>query len=105
MNYDALRATPGRDAFELRGQGVKVLSENELLTERGERIHTGESDALNRQFAQSFTEHFGELAKKYPIYAELRNVFDLALVAAVLKSQDLPGQIGWEMSHLLQQSQ
>ncbi|MDP6448173.1 MAG: DUF1598 domain-containing protein, partial [Pirellulaceae bacterium] len=34
-NYSALRTTPDRNAFELRGQGVKVLSENEMLTERG----------------------------------------------------------------------
>jgi len=104
LNYEGVRSTKAADAFSLHGPGVKVLSENELLTERGERIHTGESDALNSQFAQSFTKHFADLAKKYPIYAELRNVFDVALVAAVLKSQDLPGQVGWEMSHLLDAS-
>jgi hypothetical protein len=104
LNYEAVRSTKSADAFSIHGPGVKVLSENELLTERGERIHTGESDALNSQFAQSFTKHFAELAKKYPIYAELRNVFDLALVAGVLKAQDLPGQVEWEMTHLLDES-
>jgi hypothetical protein len=99
LNYDALAATDNRDAFELRGSGVKVLSENEFLTERGERIHTGESDALTRGFAESFTKHFDKLATKYPIYAELRNVFDLSLVAAVMQSHDLPGQVGWHMTH------
>jgi Protein of unknown function (DUF1598) len=101
MNYDAVRSTESADAFSLHGSGVKVLSENELLTERGERVHTGKSDALNSQFAQSFTKHFADLANKYPVYAELRNVFDLSLVAAVLHSQDLPGQVDWEMTHLL----
>lgn len=104
LNYEAVRSTKAGDAFSLHGPGVKVLSENELLTERGERIHTGESDALNSQFAHSFTKHFAELAKKYPIYAELRNVFDLALVAGVLKAQDLPVQVDWEMAHLLDES-
>ncbi|MBC8354286.1 MAG: DUF1598 domain-containing protein [Planctomycetes bacterium] len=101
MNYDSVRTTKSADAFSIHGSAVKVLSENELLTERGERVHTGGSDALNSQFAQSFTKHFAGLSKKYPIYAELRNIFDLALVAAVLKSQDLPGQVDWEMAHLL----
>lgn len=99
LNYQDLRATPARDAFELRGQGVKVLSENELLTEQGERRHTGKSDELNLQFARSFTLHFDRLAATYPIYAELRNVFDLALVAAVMRSEDLPGQVGWHRTH------
>ena len=99
MDYDALRATPIRNAFELRGQGVKVLSENEMLTQRGARIHTGKSDELNEQFAHSFSKHFQALATKYPIYAELQNVFDLALVSALIVAEDLPGQVDWHMTH------
>lgn len=99
LNYDAVNATQARNAFELRGQGVQVLSENELLTQRGERVHTGKSDELNGEFAHSFTKHFPELAAKYPIYAELKNIFDLALVAALLKAEDLPNQVDWHMTH------
>ena len=99
VNYDAVQATEGHDAFELRGQGVKVLSENELLTERGDRVHTGKADAMNRQFTESFTKHFPALAAKYPVYAELQNIFDLALVAALVKSHDLTAQSGWEMAY------
>lgn len=100
MNYAALQATPERNAFQIRGQGVQVLSENELLTQRGERIHTGQSDELNTQFAHSFTKHFPSLAAKYPVYADLQNVFDLALVAALLVAEDLPGQADWHLLHL-----
>lgn len=99
MNYDAVSATEAHNAFEFKGQGVRVLSENELLTARGERVHTGKSDDLNSEFAHSFTKHFAELSAKYPIYAELKNIFDLALVAALLKSQDLPNQVGWQMGY------
>jgi hypothetical protein len=99
VNYDAVQTTEGHDAFEIRGQGVKVLSENELLTERGQRVHTGQADALNRQFTESFTKHFPALAAKYPVYAELRNLFDLALVASIIRYQDLPGQTGWHMTY------
>jgi hypothetical protein len=99
LNYGALRATPERDGFALRGPGVKVLSENELLTERGERVATGKSDHLNAKFAQSFTKHFEQLAVKYPVYAELRNLCDLALVAALIRSHDLSGQGDWHLTH------
>jgi len=105
LNYDALTASKGHDAFELRGQGVKVLSENELLTERGERVHTGKSEGPTLDFAHSFTKHFDRLADKYPIYAELRNVFDLALVAALVRAEDLPGQVDWHMTHFLGESE
>jgi hypothetical protein len=99
LNYDALRATPERDAFELRGPGVRVQSENELLNERGDRVHTGKSDEPTSRFADSFTKNFETLAAKYPIYAELRNIFDLSLVAAVIRSHDVPGQNSWHLTH------
>ncbi len=99
LNYDAVRATEAHDAFEIHGQGVKVLSEKELLTERGERVHTGKTDGPAREFAHSFTKHFDVLAAKYPVYAELRNVFDLALLTALMRAEDLPGQVDWHMTH------
>ena len=98
LNYEAVRAAEDRLAFSIHGPGLKVLSENELLTEQGERIHTGKSETLNRQFAQSFTDNFEELCRKYPIYAELRNIADLALVGAIIRSEDLAAKTGWQMS-------
>ncbi len=29
----------------------------------------------------------------------MRNVFDLALVTALIKGEDLPGQVSWHMTH------
>jgi len=98
LNYQAVLASQDRQAFAIRGQGVKVLSENELLTAEGKRVQTGESEPLNRQFARSFTEHFQALAKKYPVYADLRNICDLALVGALLRAEDLAGRAGWHMT-------
>lgn len=99
LNYKAIQATPERHAFSFRGPGVKVLSENEFLTRQGKRVHTGKSDLATAEFAESFTRNFQALAKKYPIYAELKNVFDLALVAGLLQSEDLAGQVGWHLTH------
>jgi len=97
LNYEAITTAKDRQAFAIRGQGVKVESENERLAAGGSRIHTGQSDDLNRQWAQSFTDHFEELAAKYPIYAELRNLFDLALAAALIRQEDLPNKTAWHM--------
>ena len=98
MNYDAVTATPDRNAYEIRGQGVRVLSENELLTMTGERVHTGEASPANQAFTNSFTEHFDRLCERYPVYADLRNIFDLALVAALIKTERLPEKVHWQMS-------
>jgi hypothetical protein len=98
LNYNAVQATAGHDAFEIHGQGVKVLSENELLTATGQQIHTGQSNLLNDQFAHNFTDHFPELAAKYPVYAELQNIFDLALVGALIRSEKLAERADWHLT-------
>ena len=98
LNDEDIRASEGRDAFELAGHGVRVQSENEMLSALGQRVHTGKSEPLNQQFAQSFTEHFAALAAKYPVYADLENIFDLALVGALIKSQDLADRAGWHLT-------
>jgi len=100
LNYDAVAATGDRDAFALRGPGAKVLSENELLEADGNRIHTGKSDDLNRQFAASFSQHFEDLCTVYPIYAELRNICDLALACALIREESLDEAAGWTMPYL-----
>ncbi len=99
INYDALEATHDHDGFEFRGQGVKVLSENEMLTETGQRVHTGASDVLNSEFARNFTKHFPELSARYPIYADLQNIFDLALLGALMRSEHLADRIEWHLTY------
>jgi hypothetical protein len=98
LNYKAVVADKDRRAFSFEGQGVKVESENERLTAEGKRIHTGESEDLNAQFAHSFTDHFEALAEKYPIYADLRNLCDLALVGTLLREENLPSKIDWHLA-------
>jgi hypothetical protein len=100
QHYDVIRASTDGNAFQLVGQGVRVLSENELLAAQGRRVHTGQSDDLNRQFADRFTAHFKELASKYPIYGELRNIFDLALVVGLIEGDGLADRVGWQPGRL-----
>lgn len=98
VNYDAVKASSDRDVYELSGQGVKVLSENELLAANGKQVHTGKSEELNSAFAHNFTKHFPALAAKYPVYADLQNIFDLALVCSLIKAEGLADRAGWQMS-------
>ena len=100
MHYEPVEVSADRDVFRLNGQGVQVLSENELLAARGKRIHTGQSNELNRQFADSFTEHFEAISIAYPIYGELHNVFDLSLVLAIIEREGLMERVGWRAALL-----
>ena len=98
LNYEPPLCSRDRLAFALRGQGVKVESENEHLTAEGKQVHTGASEELNRRFARSFTEHFEELSRKYPIYGELRNLFELAMVGALIREEAAADKVGWHLT-------
>ena len=101
LNDKSIATNDDRSIYSLKQQLVEVLSENELLSKLGERIHTGESDALNREFAASFTRHFEALAKRYPIYADLENIFELALVAGIIRHEDLFTKLDLTMDYWL----
>ncbi|MCA9230947.1 MAG: DUF1598 domain-containing protein [Planctomycetales bacterium] len=95
MKYDPVTTDQDRTLFQLLGPGVEVLSENELLAAHGRRVATGRSEALNRQFASTFTSEYPQICRRYPLYAELRNVFDLAMALAIVQQEGLTERVGW----------
>lgn len=99
LNYDSIVATESEDAFELIGTGVKVLSEQEMIDATGKRIHTGKTAGPTLEFADGFTTHFSRMAEKYPVYAELKNVFDFALVAAIIRDRGCDSKVGWSRTY------
>jgi len=99
MHYDAVRTNADRSAFSMEGPAVRVLSENEWLTERGRRVPTGGSDDKSQRFADAFNRHYDAIAAKYPVYAELRGLFDLALAARLIDRESLRDRADWHAPH------
>ncbi len=85
------------NAFEIRGTSVLCQSENQFINDQGERIQTGTSEATNRKFASNFTEHYQQLAQRDIIFADMQNVFDLAMVAALINKERLAENINWDL--------
>ena len=92
---DTLVKDADEHTFEIRGNTVKVLSENELLDQNGRRIHTGAADDATAGFAADFTLHFNRLSKKHPALAGLKNVFDLAILANIVKRHGGQNRDAW----------
>jgi hypothetical protein len=97
MKYDAVMHSADRNVFEIDGSAVLCQSENEKISKSGQRIHTGKSEAANRLFAANFTSHYAELAAHDPVFADLQNIFDLSLVAALLADNRIPDRLGWDL--------
>ncbi|MCH2183839.1 MAG: DUF1598 domain-containing protein, partial [Mariniblastus sp.] len=98
MDYDDVVTDEDRQVFTFGGTGVKVLSENELLDQFGNRVHTGKSKGPTAGFARDFTRHFEKLSGHYPIYRELKNLFDLSIVAALIRNQELDRRADWHLT-------
>ncbi len=97
MKYNSVAHSPNRDVFEIRGSAVLCQSENQFLTSEGQHVPTGKSEATNRQFAENFTNHYADLAAKDQVFADMQNVFDLALVAALVRDESIAGRSTWRL--------
>ena len=96
-DYQCVRESDDKYAMELVGDGVKLVGEDELVTAGGQRKKAvGRGNKASRAFVTSFTKKYPELAERSPVYAELRNLIDLAIAAAYIQQQDYCGQAGLE---------
>jgi len=96
MKYESVLHSPDENVFSIEGSSVLCQSEDEFITDQGERVHTGKAEAPNRLFAEQFTKNFEQLAERDPVFADLHNVFDLALVAALIRHNRLDERVDWD---------
>jgi hypothetical protein len=99
--YEPLRRDAEGLAWELRGQGVQCMTEQDFLNDAGQRQHTGKADPTAQKWADNFTQKFEELAREDSSFGQLRNVMDLAVVAALLVKERLLERAQFEAPNLL----
>jgi len=99
-NYECVRTSADGNAMELVGDGVKVVSEEELVGANGQRAVSGRGNSASQGFTQAFTKVYSELAERSPVYAELRNMIDLSVMAAYIQQQHLYDKANWKMEVL-----
>ncbi len=88
-------------AWELQGPGVKVLSEEEFIGNDGSRTSANRVNPHAQRWAENMTRKYDELSSKDTIFAELRNVMDLAVISALLVREQLPQKASLSMPLLL----
>ena len=95
VGYDAIYVAPNQQAFEFSGRSIRCLSENQIVKHDGTHEATGKAEKANAEFARLFTENLPKLADQDMVFADLQNVFDLALVSALVQSQGIGHLAGW----------
>ena len=79
-DYEPMARTEDGLGWELRGPGVKVMTETDFVAADGSRTSTGKKGDLAQKWADTMTAHYDELSLKMPIFGQLRNLMDLCVV-------------------------
>jgi hypothetical protein len=77
------------------------MTENDFLGAGGDRVHTGKASPAAQQWADNMTRHYDELALAEPVFGQLRNCMDLAIVAALVTQEKLPARAQCSLRVLL----
>jgi hypothetical protein len=88
-NYEPIAKSEDGLAWELRGPGVKVLTEDEVIGADGGIAATGKANPVAQKWSNLMTDHYDELSAKEPVFGELRNLMDFSVIAALIAKEGL----------------
>ena len=88
-NYDPVARSDDGLAWQLRGSGVKAMTEDDFIAADGSAKATGRKNPIAQKWADLFTEKYDELSQKDIVFGQLRNLMDLCVVAALIEREDM----------------
>jgi hypothetical protein len=96
-NYDSLLASPDGCAFELRGSSLKVATGLMGVPKDQE----GNVSDPARTFAKLCSENIEDLQKHLVSWADVANLADLSVLAALIAHDDLHTKAKWDLASAL----
>lgn len=76
-------------AWEIRPVSVRAMAEADFFDAQGRQHPSGKADPASQRWADLFTRRYVELAQAEPLFAQLRNCMELAVVAALIAKENL----------------
>ena len=100
-DYDPIARDADELAWRLSGRRMKCLTESDLAGKEGVQRGAGQADKAAEKWCDAMTARYDDLAEKHPVFAELQNCVDLAVVAALIKGRQLDQRAGLDLGVLL----
>jgi hypothetical protein len=100
-DYEPISRDPDELAWRINGRRMKCLTENDLVDAAGGRTAKAAADATAKKWCDLMTTNYDRLAGKQPVFTELVNCVDLAVVAALVHGRQLAGRAGLDLAPLL----
>ncbi len=94
-NYESIQVSENELAATLVGASVELMTENEIVDQFGNRQAAQKTaNSASLAFCSSFTKNYDKIAALDPVFGELKNCLDLAVLAALIQSKDFYGVSG-----------
>ena len=93
-DYEPLGRSADGLTWELRGNGVKAMTEDQIIHRDGSVEQTGKTNRVAAEWSTAMTENYDQLCRVEPVFGQLRNVMDLSVIAALVQHQDLFDKAG-----------
>ena len=98
--YSPIARDPDELGWKLTGGKMVCLTETDLLVREGMQRGGGRADKNASRWCERMTACYDKLALSKPVFNELKNCVDLAVVAALIDSRQLADRAGLDLSLL-----
>jgi hypothetical protein len=92
-NYEPVAKAEDNSVWQIRGTGVKTLTEDQYFDKDGQRKSKGKTNKFAKAWADGMTDRFDELSNAEPVFRELRNIMDMSVAAAIIEQEGLLTQV------------
>ena len=99
-DYEPLARSDDGLTWQLRGNGVKAMTEDQIIHADGRVEQTGKKNAVAEEWATKMTANYDGLCVVEPVFGQLRNVMDLSVIAALIQHQRLLEKANCELPML-----
>ena len=101
-DYDPIARDPDELAWRIGGRRMKCLTESDVVAQKQDGMKRGAApaDPIAQKWCTAMTGSYDDLATRQPVFAELVNCIDLAVVAALIKGRQLDGRAGCDLGPL-----
>ena len=100
-DYDPITRDPDELAWKIGGRQMKCLTESDVAGRDGVQRGAAGKDPVAAKWCDAMTKEYDALAAKQPVFAELVNCVDLAVVAVLIQGRQLAKRADLDLSLLL----
>ncbi|MDA1231953.1 MAG: DUF1598 domain-containing protein [Planctomycetota bacterium] len=94
--YDVIETNQQQTAWHLTGPRLQVSAQDEIVDANGNRQDAPSTHVSLEKYAQQFTEKIPALAEKVAAIAQLQNLVDILVTAAVIERSRTKKLLDWQ---------